>query len=157
MNPEIFQTVTPTLSFSQRPNVQEGVLGALQALENLSLDTKTPQQQEGLTFTTKFEPVTNLNGLILTVSVKSEKGAELSGPIELKYDTDLKDMKMLSNGFQSWSQTREFDSKSRIQKIQSTIAWYTQFHLQGLVELCTHNVPTMTLCTEFFFSGRVHQ
>ncbi|KAG2183071.1 hypothetical protein INT44_006052, partial [Umbelopsis vinacea] len=139
MNPEIFKTVTPTLSFSHRPNVQEGVLGALQALENLSLDAKTPHQQDGLTFTTKFEPVTTLNGLILTVSVKSEKGAELSGPIELKYATDLKDMKMMSNGFQSWSQAREFDSKSRIQKIQSTIAWYTQFHLQGDYSFFEHS------------------
>jgi hypothetical protein len=136
MNPEIFQTVTPTLSFSHRPCVQDGVLGALQSLENLSFDTKTPHQQDSLTFNTKFEPVANHNGLILTVSVKAEKGAELTGPIELKYNVDLNDLKMMSNGFQSWSQAREFDSKSRIQKIQSTIAWYTQFHLQGLV-LCT--------------------
>ena len=131
MNPEIFKTTSPIVSVPNRPYIQDGVLGALQALNDLSLNSSGPQERDGFTFSTKFEPVANQNGFVLTLSVKSEKGVELSGPLEMKYDMDLKDLKMLSNGFQSWSQAREFDSNSRIQKIRSTIAWYTQFHLQG--------------------------
>lgn len=131
MNPEIFKTTSPTLSVLNRPYIQEGVLGALQAFSGLSLNSSSPQERDGFTFKTKFDPVANHNGFILTLSVKSEKGGQLNGPLEMKYNIDLKDMKMLSNGFQSWSQAREFDSNSRIQKIRSSIAWYTQYHLQG--------------------------
>jgi hypothetical protein len=132
MNPEIFKTTTPTVSVQNRPHIQDGgVLGALQALSGLTLNTGKPTEQDGLSFKTNHEPVTGQNGLILTLTVKSEKGVDLCGPLEMKFDMELKDMRMQANGFQSWSQAKEMGCDDRIQKIRSTVAWYTQFHLQG--------------------------
>ena len=90
------------------------MLGALQTLSGLRLNPTSSVERDGFTFETKYEPVANHNGMILTLSVKSENGADLCGPLEMQYSIDLKDLKMLANGFQSWSQSRELGNDDRI-------------------------------------------
>ncbi|CAO3675753.1 unnamed protein product [Rhizopus stolonifer] len=46
---------------------------------------------------------------------------------------------MLANGFQSWSQAREFSRNDKIPAIHSSIAWYTQLHLQGDYDIFQHS------------------
>lgn len=51
---------------------------------------------------------------------------------------DLKDQRMMANGFQSWSQAREFTKNDKIPAIRSSIAWYTQLNLQGDYDIFEH-------------------
>jgi hypothetical protein len=69
-------------------------------------------------------------GYILSISVKAFKPIELIH-FQATYLADLKDQRMMANGFQSWSQAREFTKNDKIPAIRSSIAWYTQLNLQG--------------------------
>ena len=69
-------------------------------------------------------------GYILSIRIKAFKPIELIH-FESTYMADLKDQRMMANGFQSWSQAREFTKDGKIPAIRSSIAWYTQFNLQG--------------------------
>jgi hypothetical protein len=51
--------------------------------------------------------------------------------LKATYWTDLTDIRMLANGYQSWSQTREYNEYGRISKIPLPVAWITKMNLQG--------------------------
>lgn len=80
---------------------------------------------------------------ILSIQIKALKPLELLH-FESKYKTtvDLKDMRMLANGFQSWSQARELGAEDRIAPIRSTIAYLTQYNLQGDYDFFQHSGET---------------
>lgn len=69
-------------------------------------------------------------GYLLDILVQPKTDIELVH-FEAKFSTVLADQKMLANGFQSWSQTREFGSNDRIPDMKKSVAWYTQYNLQG--------------------------
>lgn len=69
-------------------------------------------------------------GYVLSISIKALEDLELVS-FEATYLADLKDQRMMANGFQSWSQAREFTKNDKIPAIRSGIAWYTQLNLQG--------------------------
>lgn len=72
----------------------------------------------------------NKGGYVLSISVKAFKPIKLVH-FQATYMADLKDQRMMANGFQSWSQAREFTKNDKIPAIRSSIAWYTQLNLQG--------------------------
>jgi argininosuccinate lyase len=69
-------------------------------------------------------------GYVLSISIEALQDMELVS-FEATYIADLKDQRMMANGFQSWSQAREFTKNDKIPAIRSGIAWYTQLNLQG--------------------------
>lgn len=69
-------------------------------------------------------------GDILTIAVQPKADIELIH-FEAKFSAVLTDLRMLANGFQSWSQTKELGQNDRIQDIKKSVAWYTQYNLQG--------------------------
>lgn len=69
-------------------------------------------------------------GYVLSIGVRAFKPIEMIH-FEATYLADLKDQRMMANGFQSWSQAREFTKNDKIPAIRSSIAWYTQLNLQG--------------------------
>jgi hypothetical protein len=72
----------------------------------------------------------NKGGYILYMSIKAFKPIELV-QFQATFIADLKYQRMMANGFQSWSQAREFTKNDKIPAIRSSIAWYTQLNLQG--------------------------
>src|ERR1700730_2882447 len=48
--------------------------------------------------------------------------------LKATYWADLTDLRMLANGYQSWSQTREFNEYGRISKIPYPVAWITKMN-----------------------------
>lgn len=87
--------------------------------------------QENVRITTKTVPHSDgKGGYLLSISVQSGKAIELLG-FEASYFAELRDLRMMANGFQSWSQAREFTKNDKIPGIRSGIAWYTQYNLQG--------------------------
>lgn len=90
-----------------------------------------PLLDENLRVSTKAVPHTDgKGGYLLSISVHANKPVELLG-FEASYFADLRDLRMMANGFQSWSQAREFTKNDKIPGIRSGIAWYTQYNLQG--------------------------
>jgi hypothetical protein len=90
-----------------------------------------PFSTDAVQVTTQARPHTdNKGGYILTFTIKALKPIELVR-FEASFMTDLQDQLMLANGFQSWSQAREFSKNDKIPAIHSSIAWYTQLNLQG--------------------------
>ena len=90
-----------------------------------------PFSTDAVQVTTQARPHTdNKGGYLLTFTIKALKPIELVR-IESSFMTDLQDQLMLANGFQSWSQAREFSKNDKIPAIHSSIAWYTQLNLQG--------------------------
>lgn len=69
-------------------------------------------------------------GDILTIALQPKADMELVH-FEAKFSAVLTDLRMLANGFQSWSQTKELGQNDRIQDIKKSVAWYTQYNLQG--------------------------
>ncbi|KAI8643002.1 glycoside hydrolase superfamily [Parasitella parasitica] len=76
-------------------------------------------------------------GYLLSYHIKAFKRIELV-KFEATYMTDLKNQRMMANGFQSWSQAREFTKDDKIPPIRSGIAWYTQLNLQGDYDIFQH-------------------
>ncbi|CAO3596199.1 unnamed protein product [Absidia cylindrospora] len=77
-------------------------------------------------------------GYLLDILVKPKTNIELVH-FEAKFSTVLTDYKMLANGFQSWSQTREFGVNDRIPDMKKSVAWYTQYNLQGDYDIFAHS------------------
>lgn len=69
-------------------------------------------------------------GYVLSIGIRALKPIEMVH-FEATYMADLNDQRMMANGFQSWSQAREFTKHDKIPAIRSSIAWYTQLNLQG--------------------------
>ncbi|KAI9005436.1 glycoside hydrolase superfamily [Phycomyces nitens] len=80
----------------------------------------------------------SVNGIVLAIDIKALKEIELVH-FEAKYSVDLTDQRMLANGFQSWSQAREMNKADKIPSIRSSIAWYTQYNLQGDYDFFPHS------------------
>lgn len=58
------------------------------------------------------------------------------GPIELEqlefvFHMDIENTVMMADGFQCWTHSRELDKHGSISSISRTVAWWTQFDLQG--------------------------
>jgi hypothetical protein len=70
------------------------------------------------------------NGYELTLELWTMVDVELHA-LKATYWADLTDIKMLANGYQSWSQTRELNEYGRLSKIPYPVAWVTKFDLQG--------------------------
>ncbi|KAG2175075.1 hypothetical protein INT44_007553 [Umbelopsis vinacea] len=70
------------------------------------------------------------NGYELTLELCTMVDVELH-TLKATYWADLTDIRMLANGFQSWSQTRELNEYGRLSKIPYPVAWITKFDLQG--------------------------
>ncbi|KAI8983901.1 glycoside hydrolase superfamily [Pilobolus umbonatus] len=81
--------------------------------------------------------IRHTSGCILTFHLKTSIDIELIH-FRVNYMIDLELQKMLANGFQSWSQTREFNNSNKIPAIRSPIAWYTQLNLQGDYDIFEH-------------------
>ncbi|EIE80181.1 hypothetical protein RO3G_04886 [Rhizopus delemar RA 99-880] len=98
-----------------------------------------PFSTDAVQVTTQARPHTdNKGGYILTFTIKALKPIELAR-FEASFMTDLQDQLMLANGFQSWSQAREFSKNDKIPAIHSSIAWYTQLNLQGDYDIFQHS------------------
>ncbi|KAI9470789.1 MAG: glycoside hydrolase superfamily [Benjaminiella poitrasii] len=98
-----------------------------------------PFKNEHVQVSVKAEPHSDgKGGYILTISVKALKALKLIS-FETNYLADLRDQRMMANGFQSWSQAREFTKNDRIHAIRSGIAWYTQLNLQGDYDIFRHS------------------
>lgn len=72
----------------------------------------------------------NQGGYLLGFTIKALQSIELIH-FNATFLADLQNQAMLANGFQNWSQAREFDKRDRISAIPSSVSWYTQFNLQG--------------------------
>lgn len=64
-------------------------------------------------------------------------------PIELEqlefvFHMDIENTIMMADGFQCWTHSRELDKLGSISPISRTVAWWTQFDLQGWVGSHTH-------------------
>ncbi|KAF7728996.1 hypothetical protein EC973_005027 [Apophysomyces ossiformis] len=100
-----------------------------------------PQQgyaNDALKITSSADLHSEKTGYILNLQIHALKPLELVH-FEAKYSTPLTGQRMLANGFQSWSQAREMEHNSRIPAIRSTVAWYTQFNLQGDYDFFEHS------------------
>ncbi|KAI8066672.1 glycoside hydrolase superfamily [Gongronella butleri] len=69
-------------------------------------------------------------GCILAFSLDTQVDLELVY-MEVTYTMQLKVLKMMANGFQSWSQSREGGIHDKLQAIPRGVAWVTQHNLQG--------------------------
>ncbi|KAI8095256.1 glycoside hydrolase superfamily [Thamnidium elegans] len=76
-------------------------------------------------------------GYVLSIGIRALKPIEMVH-FEATYMADLNDQRMMANGFQSWSQAREFTKHDKIPAIRSSIAWYTQLNLQGDYDIFEH-------------------
>ncbi|KAI8088996.1 glycoside hydrolase superfamily [Halteromyces radiatus] len=105
--------------------------------QDLQVQPGTPFNDPNLTITIT-NTKTNGDGYILNIIIQPKVDIELLH-FEAKYSTVLTDLKMLANGFQSWSQTREMGANDRISDIKKTVAWYTQYNLQGDYDIYPHS------------------
>lgn len=125
--PSSFQTSKAQVTISYKINGDKNVIRHKNELvqpdrpfinQNIQVSAKVVRHSDGK------------GGYLLSYHVKAFKAIELV-KFEVTYMADLKDQRMMANGFQSWSQAREFTSKDKIPAIRTGIAWYTQLNLQG--------------------------
>ncbi|KAI8384084.1 glycoside hydrolase superfamily [Blakeslea trispora] len=106
---------------------------------NELLSTVSPYKNEYVQVTSKVSPHTDgKGGYILSISIKALQDIELVG-FETAYTVNLKDQRMMANGFQSWSQARELTKNDKISAIRSSVARYTQYNLQGDYDIFQHS------------------
>ncbi|KAI8077967.1 glycoside hydrolase superfamily [Gilbertella persicaria] len=107
--------------------------------KNELLLPEQPYRNQYLQVSSKVAPHTDgKGGYILSLSIKALQPLELVN-FETTFMTDLKDQRMMANGFQSWSQAREFTKNDRIPAIRSSVAKYTQLNLQGDYDIFQHS------------------
>ncbi|KAI8332852.1 glycoside hydrolase superfamily [Chlamydoabsidia padenii] len=105
-------------------------------LQDAIICTGTNYSDTYLTLTLTTTKVKD-GGELLNITLKPTIGIELVH-FEAKYSVNLNDQKMLANGFQSWSQSKEMGAQDRIQEIRKSVAWYTQYNLQGDYDIFNH-------------------
>jgi len=125
--PSSFQTSKAQVTISYKINGDKNVIRHKNELvqpdrpfinQNIQVSSKVVRHSDGK------------GGYLLSYHVKAFKPIELV-KFEATYMADLKDQRMMANGFQSWSQAREFTKNDKIPAIRTGIAWYTQLNLQG--------------------------
>ena len=98
-------------------------------LKDVVLRPDQPFANDAVQISTEVSPADHSNKILL-IRIKALKPIELRH-FESKYMVEIGGQRMLANGFQSWSQARELDAESRIPAIRSTVAYLTQYNLQG--------------------------
>lgn len=99
--------------------------------KNELVHQQAPFTSDALQVTYKVSRHTdNKGGYIISFIVKALKQVELVY-FNATFLADLQDQRMLANGFQSWSQSKELSRNDKIPPIPSSVAWYTQMNLQG--------------------------
>lgn len=102
-------------------------------LKQVVLRLDQPFSNRDLSITTSIQPHDGKSlpsGRLLNITITALKPIELVH-FEAKYLVDLDGQRMLANGFQSWSQAREYEAHDRIPAIRSSVAYWTQYNLQG--------------------------
>lgn len=132
LSPSSFKTAAARLDISYR--VLDGDSGHSVVLKDVILRPGMPFSNDCLAITASLSDHTSANELdeaaLLNLNVKALKALELTH-FEAKYMADLGGKRMLANGFQSWSQAREMEAEHRIPSIRSSVAYLTQYNLQG--------------------------
>lgn len=124
--PKAFESAVARIDVSYRVLVgQEHVV----ELKGVVLRPGQPFTNDCVEIASSFAPHKDTCSIV-SIRVKAFKPVELVH-FEAKYFADLKDQRMLANGFQSWSQARELTADDRIPSIRSTVAYFTQLNLQG--------------------------
>ncbi|KAL7310111.1 hypothetical protein PS15m_010913 [Mucor circinelloides] len=132
--PSSFQTSKAQVTISYKINGDKNVIRHKNELvqpdrpfinQNIQVSSKVVRHSDGK------------GGYLLSYHVKAFKPIELV-KFEATYMADLKDQRMMANGFQSWSQAREFTKNDKIPAIRTGIAWYTQLNLQGDYDIFQH-------------------
>ncbi|CAO3612435.1 unnamed protein product [Cunninghamella blakesleeana] len=102
---------------------------------NISLSIKEAKEDP----INKDKPKEHQDGYIVNFVLQPLVDIELIH-FEAKYVdiTGLTNFKMLANGFQSWSQAREMTKDDKISSIRKSVAWYTQYNLQGDYDFFDH-------------------
>lgn len=131
--PASFKTAVARVDISYR---KPGSSEPATELKNEIVRLDQPFSNDALRITASVS-LSEEKSCVLSYHVKAFKPLELVH-FEVKYFADLKDQRMLANGFQSWSQAREMEADDRIPAIRSTVAYLTQYNLQGLV---SHALP----------------
>lgn len=127
LSPSSFQTAKSKVDISYKIIGDKKVI----RLKNELVSTDKPFVDQTIQVSSKVVRHSDgKGGYILSLSIKAFKPIELVY-FQATYMADLKDQRMMANGFQSWSQAREFTKDDKIPAIRSSIAWYTQLNLQG--------------------------
>ncbi|KAJ2955501.1 hypothetical protein NQZ79_g8497 [Umbelopsis isabellina] len=122
ISPLVFQNTQPVIHFDYT------LLTDPQAVRLQYISTSDSPQTSRLKVETSFEKVERGYEWIMELSTPEDIEVH---HLTATYWADLTDMQMLANGYQSWSQTREFNERGRITKIPAPVAWVTKFDLQG--------------------------
>jgi hypothetical protein len=125
--PSSFQSSKAQVTISYKINGDKNVIQH----KNELVQPDRPFINQNIQITSKAVRHTDgKGGYLLSYNIKALKPIELV-KFETTYMADLKDQRMMANGFQSWSQAREFTKNDKIPAIRTGIAWYTQLNLQG--------------------------
>ncbi|KAL1922905.1 uncharacterized protein VTP21DRAFT_9281 [Calcarisporiella thermophila] len=124
-----FQRVDPALSLSYRPSEREDDASATQAL-NGTISPSQPFQNTDLVLT--YE-VTSLNPSTLLLSLQAQVTTRplRINALQADFPASLEGRRMLVNGFQSWSQTRELGAEDKLKDIAKPAMWLGKMELQG--------------------------
>ncbi|KAI9252663.1 glycoside hydrolase superfamily [Sporodiniella umbellata] len=98
-----------------------------------------PLVSDDIQVMSNFSPHVHHEGsCIATFTIKAFKKVEIN-QFQLSFATQIQEQRMLANGFQSWSQAREFSKNDKIPAIRPSVAWYTQLNLQGDYDIFQHS------------------
>lgn len=127
LSPASFEKAKATVDISYKVIGEKKVI----RLKNEILAPGKPFANHALQVTSEVIRHTDgKGGYVLSIGIRALKPIEMVH-FEATYATELKDQRMMANGFQSWSQARELSKNDKIPAIRSSIAWYTQLNLQG--------------------------
>ncbi|KAG0169399.1 hypothetical protein DFQ28_003950 [Apophysomyces sp. BC1034] len=134
LSPSSFETAVAKVDIAYRLPGQSDTV----RLTDKLVWSKNGHAEKALEITSSTELHSDKTGHILKLQIRAHEQLELVH-FEAKYSADLTGQRMLANGFQSWSQAREMEHHSRIPAIRSSVAWYTQFNLQGDYDFFEHS------------------
>lgn len=123
-----FRTSAPTVSISYRQLTPHNLPYSAPVSLKFSPALGLPTQQNDVNFKVFAEPYRQ--GVIVNFVLRPSCAIQMES-FSATYDVGISGKRMMANGFQSWSQTKELDHKDRILNIPRPIAWLKQTHLQG--------------------------
>ncbi|ORX61938.1 glycoside hydrolase [Hesseltinella vesiculosa] len=105
------------------------IVDTVKKLDDIIVYPGAPYVNDELVLSCTFAPA-QPRGHILALLLEPQTDLQLVH-FEVSYTMDITDLKMLANGFQSWSQTAELGANDKLAAIPKGVSWVTQHNLQG--------------------------